>query len=275
MKKTVCLLVLCYISIAGKAQYYYNDIVAAKISQQQYLVLKNNKIRIVTATSRESNNQATENFKLEQQISPDAKTIKLYTSYPAAGTSVTTNYYDNDRMVKTIDSNTNVITTTSFQYDNSGNINSILIETNDAVMDSHSKELHEWKYEQGKPVLMLKIKDNTDTTRIEFNLDEQGNIAQENWKRKGRVIERYYYYYNDKNQLTDIVRYNSRAKKLLPDFLFEFDANGRMTQMTQVPTGSNNYLVWKYVYNEKGLKQREVLLNKQNELVGTIEYQYQ
>ena len=30
------------------------------------------------------------------------------------------------------------------------------------------------------------------------------------------VYDRIYYYYDEKNRLTDIVRYNKKAKKLLP-----------------------------------------------------------
>lgn len=274
MKFLFAFLFIC-ITITGYTQYYYNDIVATQLSRQQYISLKNNNIKTVTAVSYESDNEITSDFKLQQQITPGAKSITIYTSHPSSGDDVSTTYYDNDKLVKTVDSSGNVVTTITYQYNANGSLDNILTQTHDGFMNSHSEELHQWVYNNGQPLYMLRIKDKTDTTNIEFSYDEQGNVAQENWKKKGRIAESYYYYYNTNKQLTDIVRYNNKAKKMLPDFLYEYDAEGRIIQMTQVPAGSNDYMVWKYVYNNKGLKQNELLFTKQNKLVGKIEYQYQ
>ena len=121
---------------------------------------------------------------------------------------------------------------------------------------------------------MLLIKNNTDTTVIDFAKDEQGNIAEEHWKKKGRQIETYFYYYNIQRQLTGVVRFNLKAQRLLPDYLFEYDENGTLTQLTQVPQGSADYMVWKYTYLPNGLKQNELLFNKQKQPIGRIEYSY-
>ncbi|MGN6617962.1 MAG: hypothetical protein ACTHJ5_12380 [Ilyomonas sp.] len=239
------------------------------------MALKNNHVTKVRATSYENTNTPVNDFMLEQDISPDAKTITIHSSYPSSGSTVTITQYENDKLVKTYDSSGNVVTTTSYVYDDEGRLKTISTQTDDAFMDSHSHEVHQWFYDNGTPSYMLRIKDNADTTNIRFIKDEEGNIGQENWIKKGRTIESYYYYFNDKNELTDIVRYNSRAKKMLPDFLYEYAANGRVDQMTQMPAGSSNYMIWKYVYNDKGLKQKELLYNKQNQLVGRIEFQYQ
>jgi hypothetical protein len=122
---------------------------------------------------------------------------------------------------------------------------------------------------------MLRIKNNVDTTYVSFTHDEAGNIAEETWKRKNRTIETYYYYYNQKNQITDIVRYSKKAKRMLPDFILEYDEKGRVMQMTQNQSASANYLVWRYVYNTKGLKEKEMVYNKQKQFLGKIEYNYQ
>jgi hypothetical protein len=45
--------------------------------------------------------------------------------------------------------------------------------------------------------------------------------------------------------------------------------------MTQTQSGSANYLIWRYSYNENGMKEKEVVFNKQKELLGRIEYRYQ
>lgn len=262
-------------SLNSYSQYYYNDIVALQQSQKQYEALKNNNIKSVTATSYENDNQPVQNFSLEQRISAGAKTITVTSSDPASGITYTTNEYQNNKIKRSTDSTDKVVTVATYNYNDSGKLLTLITETHDAFMNSHSQELHQWHYNGDVPDYMLRIKDNADTTRIDFTYDEQGNVAQESWNKKGRNIENYYYYYNDNHQLTDIVRYNSRAKKMLPDYLFDYNANGRISQMTQVPAGNDNYMVWKYVYSGSGLKQRELLFNKQNQLVGRIQYQYQ
>jgi YD repeat-containing protein len=258
------------------AQYYYNDILAAAQSDKQYQVLKANHIQTVNARSFENDNKPAEGFRLNQEISKDASKIITRTDYPSAGHTYTVSYYANNRIAKTEDSSANVFTVTSFEYDAAGNISRITSLTDDPARSSRSEEVHAWTYrDNGQPSGMLRIKDRKDTLVVEFVTDEKGNIGEERWKKNGRRTETYYYYYNDNHQLTDIVRYNVKAKRLLPDYLFEYDEKGRISQMTQVPLGSSNYMVWKYVFNSKGLKQRELCYNKQKQLVGRIEYTYQ
>jgi len=254
------------------SQYYYNDIIALQQSQKQYVALTDNKIRKISAVSYEGG-QPVNDFKLEQQISADARTITITSSDPSTGSLLTINSYNNRKLVQTKDSSVNVSTTTTYQYDASGKMVTLTSKTNDAFMNSHSTEMHMWTYNGEQPAQMLRIKDNMDTTVIELTYDD-GNVAQETWKRKGRVAETYYYYYNNNKQLTDIVRFNNRVRKMLPDFLFDYDTEGRVTQMTQVPASSDNYLVWKYTYNSKGLKEKELLYNKQQQLIGRVEYSY-
>ena len=42
----------------------------------------------------------------------------------------------------------------------------------------------------------------------------------------------------------------------------------------QVPQGSADYLVWQYIYNPNGLKQKELCFTKTKQPVGRIEYTY-
>lgn len=259
----------------GYSQYYYNDIVATQQAAQQYEALKSNHITHVMAESFESNNQPTENFHLEQTISPDANLVTIDASYPSTGKLLTVNTYKNGKLYNTQDSSANVSTTTTYAYDNSGKIAAITTQTIDTFMNSRSTEVHQWIYnDNGQPAKMLKIKDGADTTVVELTYDN-GNVAQETWKRRGKVVENYYYYYNGNNQLTDIVRFNNRVKKLLPDFLYDYDAQGRVVKMMQVPAGSSDYMIWQYVYNSNGLKEKELLYNKQQQLIGQIRYRYQ
>lgn len=176
--------------------------------------------------------------------------------------------------MQTKDSSANVLSVTKYEYNADGNISTISTTSDDAFMNSHSTEVHKWMYKDNMPAQMLRIKDKLDTTLVTFTL-EGGNIAQEIWKRKGHVAETYYYYYNTKKELSDIVRFNIRVRKMLPDFVYEYDEAGHIVQMMQVPNGSSDYMVWKYRYNTNGLKQSEFLFNKQQQQVGRIEYKYQ
>ncbi len=271
---SVCLLLIGGI-VHLNGQYYYNDIIAIQQVNKQYQLLKNNHISKVTAQSFESNSMPTENFMLSQNITDNAGKIVTISEFPSTGKSISISYYENDRIVKTVDSSDNVADTVLYVYDNNGNLETITTITDDSFMVSHSVEIHEWHYVNNQPDYMLRIKDKTDTTYIRFVKDEQGIPAEEHWEKKGRKVESYYYYYNDVHQLTDIVRFNLKAQRMLPDFLFGYNAEGRLVQFTQIPQGSSDYLTWRYQYNTNGLRQKEICYNKQKQIVGRIEYTYQ
>jgi hypothetical protein len=255
------------------SQYYYNDIITTQQTNKQYLLLKNNHVQQVSAASYEADGELTDHFMLEQHITAGNSVITTITEYPSTGKSVSASFYTNDKVSKTIDSMENIKSTTLYTYDNN-NPQSITTQTEDVFMNTSSQEIHQWQYENNQPVKMLLIKNNKDTTVIEFVKDEQGNIAEEHWRKRGRLIEKYFYYYNEQHQLTDIVQFNTKAQRLLPDFLFGYDNNGTLVQLTQIPQGSDNYLVWQYIYLPNGLKQKELCFNKQKQPVGRIEYSY-
>ncbi|MES2330648.1 MAG: hypothetical protein V4539_13680 [Bacteroidota bacterium] len=258
------------------SQYYFNDMVSTQASNEQYKLLRANKIRKIKATSYEADNTITNGFSLEEEISLDGKRIILSTAISSGRSSVTNRFYELSKLKKTQSVNNGIDSKTEYTYNEKGQIQKIAFITTDTAMKSTLTEVHEWKYnEAGQPVSMLKIKNTKDTTVIEFMKDEQGLITEERWKRKNRVVETYYYYYDANKQLTDIVRYNTRLKKLLPDFQYEYDANGRVSKMTQLSMSTNSYLIWQYVYNEKGLKLKEVGFDKGGAMIGRIEYVYE
>lgn len=260
----------------GYSQYYFNDMVSTQLSNDQYKLLRTNKIRKIKATSFEADNSVTEGFALEEEISLDGKKIILSTALSGGKSSVTTRTYELGKLKRTLSSSNGIENKTEYSYTDKGLIQKILFTTTDTAMKSVSTEAHEWNYnEAGQPMQMLKIKNRADTTLIELVKDEQGLVIEEHWKKKNRNLETYYYYYDQKNQLTDIVRYNARLKKLLPDYQYEYDANGKISQMTQVSMSSSSYIIWKYSYNEKGLKQKETGFDKEKKLVGRIEYTYE
>jgi hypothetical protein len=272
--KTVLVTILLFVVVKiSQAQYYYNDIITTQQTNQQYVLLKNNHVRQLSAKSYEADGETTENFALEQEVSGNGSEITTTSEFPSTGKSLSTSVYTNNKLTKTITNNDNVTSTVSYTYKNE-HLESITTQTEDTFMNSSSQEVHQWFYENDQPVKMLLIKNNKDTTVIEFTKDEHGDIGEEHWKKNGRQVENYFYYYNDQHKLTDIVRFNAKAQRLLPDYLFEYDNNGILTQLTQIPQGSSDYLVWHYVYGANGLKQKELCFNKQKQPVGRIEYTY-
>jgi hypothetical protein len=276
MKKSFILVFSLMILSQGFGQYYYSDIAGTQQTNQQYKTLIANQLKKISATSYEGNNQPVENFLLEQIIDNVKQQIITRSKSSTNGESFFISAYRGNRLSKTVDSSTSAINTVQYQYNTDGKINTIASVNKDFDGTLMSTEAHNWFYNaKGQPEKMLRIKNNSDTTFITFTHDEAGNVAEETWKKKNRTIETYYYYYNAKNQLTDIVRYSNKAKRMLPDFIMEYDEKARVVQMTQTQSASANYLIWKYIYNAQGLKQKEMVYNKQKEFLGKIEYSYQ
>ena len=252
------------------SQYYFNDIIANNQSNRQYQLLKSNKIKKVTINSFDADGKSLPELSLTQEFTSDYTELSTIDS-----SSTLNNFYENNKLKHTSTIVKGIETKTDYSYDDKGRLHSIISVTNDTALKSDASEMHIWKYSANDhPDYMLKIKNNTDTTRIELICDLQGNVIEEHWKKNNLSLETYYYYYNDKNLLTDIVRFNKRVQKLLPDFLFEYNADNRISQMIQVPAGNSNYLVWHYSYNENGLKQQEICADKQKQVVGKVVYTY-
>lgn len=262
-----------YPSLQG--QFYYYDLVATQQTNQLYTQLRNLGIKKINGISYDRG-EPLKDFLLEQQVSLDGTSITTRSASIGNAESIFIGYYKGNKVSRTLDSNTNAINTIEYDYDASGSILSINLLSKDIDGAFANKEQHIWQYdEKGLPVTMLKIKNNIDTTVISFVTDAQNNVTEEKWTKKGNLIETFYYYYNNKRLLTDIVRYNRKAKALLPDYIFEYDEMGNIIQMTQTQSGNANYLIWRYAYNNQGLKEREVAFNKQKELVGRVEYKYE
>ncbi len=273
MKAMYTIVLICFSGFAS-AQYYFNDIISIRQGNDQYKVWRAQKIAAIKTISYEPDNSVTEGFSVTQEISRDGKKVTI-TTFTNDRTSVTINTYDLGVLKRTQSNNKNISNKTDYTYDAQGRISKVHFSTIDTFMNSTISEVHEWTYDEyGTPASMLKIKNQHDTITVQFIKDEKGNISEERWRKNGRTIESYYYYYNTNRQLTDIVRYNSKLKKLLPDFVYEYNAANQPTQMTQFSLGSNNYFVWKYKYNDKGLRTEEICSDKSKLQVGRIEYQY-
>lgn len=232
-----------------------------------------NKVRQVQITSFDEKGVKIEDFSVLQSF--DGKLLLTTTQSGMNQQSELQAFIDDAaRVTKTVDSNRLMLTQTTYEYTPEGQLSKITSLSTDSARSSVQREEHIWQYRNNTPVKMLRIKNGRDTATVEFKLDENGNVIEEQETRRGIRSEPVYYYYNDNNQLTDIVQYNRKARRLLPEYLMEYSPNGQVIQRITVPSGSDNYLIWRYQYNAQGLKTKEVVYNKEKQMTGKIEYQY-
>lgn len=260
---------------AARAQYYYKDIVTTSQINKTYQLLKANKVSLVNFGTFIQNQPVEDGIQLEQTIDPKHNSVTTYTNTVAAGESwLISNYNNNGLLSKSTDSTKETTTTTLYSYD----ANNRLAQINSTAMAKDNSiviEVHNWIYNSsGQPERMIKIKNSTDTTFVNFTADEKGNPGEEKATRNKYSLGITYYYYDTNNRLTDVARYHKKADRILPDYMFEYNDNNQLTQMIVVPDGSSDYQTWRYTYNDQGLKQQEACYNKQKQLAGKIEYIY-
>lgn len=264
------------ISISLKSQYYYKDLISAWETSRTMKNYLTNKVHSVSSTGYDAQGIKTNDFSEQQDILQNGTILRTITTSDSVTTYLFSGFDDKARLINVKDSGTGLNSLTTYHYDDSGKIISIKNITKDTSDEINSTEIHLWYYNaSGQPLKMLRILNDNDTTEYRFNPDEKGNIADEQSFRKAVAGEMTYYYYDDNNRMTDIVRYNEKAKKLLPDYMFEYDDNNRVIQ--KITTLSNlhiGYLIWRYVFDDKGLKTKEALFNKDKEMTGKIEYTY-
>lgn len=259
----------------ASAQYYYKDIMGTKETADLIRHYQANKVNRVVLASTDGKNEKSDAFYVEQSFSPAKLMLKTTTRSNITNESFLTSWADaNGNVIKTVDSSDAMVSTTVYTYDQQGQLLSSTSTSVDSLNTTNEKEEHLWQYNNNKPARMLRIKNSKDTTVVNFVVDEQGNVVEERAVRKGVAAEPVYYYYDNQNRMTDIVRYNKKARRLLPEYLFEYSPANQVIQKITVPSDNDNYLIWRYKYNDKGLKIKEAIYNKQKELTGTVEYQY-
>jgi len=273
MKNILGITVLTMVTFAGRAQFYYKDVITIQQTNAQWNALKTNRIRAVKVQSYEANNQPTEGLTVQQRVS-DNQLVTSTQSLANGSSELTSTYNSAGRITETIDTSEDFHSTTTYNYDANGRISTITNSSRSGEFTT--TEVHIWTYDaSGKPQQMLRIRNNTDTTYVSFVFDGKDVPVEEHATRKAGKEPDIFYYYDDKNQLTDIVRYSQRARRLLPTHIFSYDAQGRIAAMMLVPEGSNDYQRWYYDYDARGLKVKERAYNKQQQPLGRVEYSYE
>jgi hypothetical protein len=257
-----------------RSQYFYKDILLSRQNQDNWKLFHDHRVKTVDIQSIDANDEKTPGFACTQTVSPDFTSISTFTKSGDIPASTLTAFYDRSgRLIKTVDTSDTFKSTTEYSYNENGDVSSLLnnsLETDNNIM---STEKHIWIYEGAALKKMIKIKGEVDTTFISLVTDEKGNIAEEKSVHRTQPLPSVYYYYNNDGKLTDIVRYNQKARRLLPDYIFEYNS-GLLSSMVFVPNGSTDYQRWVYAYDATGLKTGETCYDKKRQVVVKIRYNY-
>jgi uncharacterized surface protein with fasciclin (FAS1) repeats len=275
--RTLLVIAVLLTGLSSYSQYYYKDIIGTRQSADLIRSYRTNKVNRVRLISYDGEGVKNDEFLVEQVFAPAANTLRTTTRLGSNESVLTSVCNDKGYVVRTTDSNSVVVTVTDYQYDAAGLLTSLNRYSNDTSGSSGEREQHIWKWENGRPSAMFKIKNGRDTIYVNFKPDEEGNVGEETETVRRVQGQPVFYYYNDRHLLSDIVRYHKVAGRLLPEYMFEYGPAGEVTQMTTVPSNvssDNKYLIWVYKYNEQGLKVKEAIFTKNKERSGTIEYQY-
>jgi len=273
--KKLPLLILLLFYFAANSQYYYKDIVAAADITRLMKTYTANNIQKISAKGITPEGSSSSEFSEVGEV--NGTTLKVTTNNNKAISTLKFNFNDRGQLINSVDSAINIKSLSTYTYDTNGKIISISNSATDADSsgDFSQTEIHQYIYKDGKLDKMWRIINKTDSLEVRFVTDEHGNVIEERNFRRGVLADPVYYYYDDRNRLTDIVRFNYKANRLLPDYLFEYDDNDRVIQKITTTSGNNlGYLTWRYLFDDKGLKTKEALFNKDKQLQGRIDYSY-
>jgi hypothetical protein len=276
MRKPISvLLALMGMAFSGKAQYFYKDIVSNRQVVNDMAAYRENKVKSFKVNSFEANGEQSDGFYCEKRLAKDYRSSAFFTKSDMAGNSILENYFDaSGRLLKTYDSSGISVSSSQYFYDQQGRIEKIISAARSRDDDYLNELIEEHIYSynpEGYPLSMLKVKNRTDSLVVYFSLDERNNVAIEKDSRSGA---KYYYYYDEKNRLTDVVHANEYRQKLVADYIFEYNATGQISSMTTTEDGGNNSFIWKYDYASQ-LRIKERLFTRDGKLMGKIEYDYQ
>lgn len=279
VQKSIVAAIIIFFSLHSQGQYYYRDIILPAQSSAQQQLYKKNQVTLIDLNSYEADNSPSENFECKVVPNNSFTQIKTYSNSASTGISSLTAFYNfSGKLYKSVDSTAELVTTYSYIYDSTGRLYSAasISSATDKQKGINKDETHLWYYTpKGYPYEMLYINNsNNDTTVVKFKLDDANNVIEEESWYKNISKGKTYYYYDSLSRLTDIVRFNPRLKRLMPDYIFEYDTTGKLSRMITIQPGNNDYLTWQYQYNDNGLKSEERCYSKQKKLLGRITYEY-
>ncbi len=266
----------CAFSISVNGQYYYKDILNNQQLVKEFNLLKKDNLNTIKIKSFEDDDEPSEGFFCEKKINKNYTQSQMISKSNVTGQSLLVSDYNaNGQPVKTTDDTPASTSTTEYEYTQNGQLKIIRTITKGDDDSETITETHEYFYdEKGRPAKMLRKKGNAHISTIHFVSDTSGNIIEENVEGTSTTDKKYFYYYDDKNRLTDVVHFNERAQRLLPNYMYEYNTVNLPEQMISTEEGGNNYFIWKYTYNVQNLRETEKCFSKERRLLGTIKYEY-
>jgi YD repeat-containing protein len=270
-------LLFCMLSISAKSQYYYKDIWNNRQLVNEFNILKAEHFKTIKVKSFEDDGEASEGFFCEKKINNNYTQSQMISKSNMTGQSLLVSDYNaKGQPIKTTDDTPTTTSITEFTYDQQGKPKLITTITKGDDDSEEIKETHEYFYDdKGMPLKMLRRKSNVLISTIHFVTDSSGNVIEEDVEGNNAPDKKYFYYYDDKNRLTDVVHYNERAKRLLPTYMYEYNALNQPKQMISTEEGDSNYFIWRYTYNDRNLRETEKCFTKERKLLGTVKYEYQ
>lgn len=274
MQKLPWMMALLLSSSGAMAQYYYKDIVSTQNLKADMETYRKNKVKKIIISSYESSGDKSEGFFCEKKISNNYRQSDLFTNTQGNGSSVLSSVFNDQlQLMQTTDSSEIAVSHSAYQYDAQGRLVSIttISRSSDDDYVNELIEEHIYQYENlHVPVSMFRVLNHKDTTRILFSMDEHENLSIE---KNTKTAAKYYYYYDNKDRITDIVHMNEYKERMIPDYQFEYNKNGQLVEMLATEEGSNDYIIWRYFY-ENDLRIGEKVFSKDRKLMGRIEYEY-
>jgi hypothetical protein len=258
-----------------QAQYFYKDILKTKEINQEFASLKMSNTHLIKLKSFEDDDEPSEGFFCEKKINKDfSKSEMVSKSFITEESLVSTFYSEKNEIIKVITTTSAVTNSIQYEYGLNSRLTKLIMVTSSNLDSSKIEETREYFYSANNNVeKMIRKKNGQLIATITFQADENGNIIEEKVVGSPGDID-YLYYYDTKNRLTDVVHYNTKAQKLLPDFIFDYNSKNQVKQMMSVDNNASNYLVWKYSYNEHNLPEIQKCYSKEKRLLGTIEFEY-
>ncbi|WP_291911425.1 hypothetical protein [Chitinophaga sp. CB10] len=273
MKRTLAILTgLLGIAFTARSQYYYQDIVNTQRTIATMAVLKEQQVAAQMVQTFDPGMQPDRDFKCIRLVSPTGHQLRAVTNSSATGYEVLVSTFSSKGLLtKTVDSTAASVTITQYRYDEGGRL--LLVSSSSQATNSKLKfeETRSYVYDTaGRLQRMVRRKSATnDSLVVAFRTDSAGHVIEE----QPAMGKRTYYNYDANGQLTDIYSYNAVRKRMLPDYMFEYE--GRLLKkMTAVNVASSAYTIWEYSYLPSGLPDRESCYGKGKELLGMVKYNY-
>ncbi len=266
------------VSGAAIAQFYYNDLLSTQLVEQRQTIYKAQQVKKITEIPIRANGEVEQKWQQWTLINRSADTLMQYRLEDEKESIITICFDKNGRISNQTENQPEQRNASIYERNENGSIKVIRNEFTDSLLGFSEKEIHQWVYDSnGIPKSMWKIVESSDSKadsiEIRFTADSLNRVVEERSFKRGKEMGFYYYYYNESGQLSDIVRYHEKWKRLIPLYLFEYE-KGQLIEKRQLTGGNEfSYLSWNYRYDNSGLLIEEKLLSS-NSSTGSIRFNY-